>query len=428
MVMVEVPATAELLTVNVSTLVVVVGLGLNWAVTPAGNPDGVSVTEPANPPTSLIVNVSVAPALGETVTLVSAAEIVKVPDVPVLTVSAMVAVAVIDPEVPVTITEVVAAAAVLLAVSVSTLLLVAGFVAKAAVTPVGNPVTDSVTLPLNEPTSTIEIVSVALAPSVRETDVLDGVSEKLPVDAAFTVKAMVVVSVSVPEVPVTVTVEVPAAAVLLAVSVSTLLAVAGFVAKAAVTPVGNPETESVTLPLKGLTSAIEIVSVALVPSVNDKDVLEGVREKLPVGAARIVKAMVADAVSVPEVPVMVMVEAPATAVLVAVNVTTLLPVAGLVAKAAVTPVGNPEAANVTLPLNGLTSVTEIVSVPIAPWAIESVAAEAVSEKLPCGGAPLPPVQVTPFSANDAGTALVELFHVALNPIPVRLPPAGMLPL
>jgi len=79
-----------------------------------------------------------------------------------------------------------------------------------------------------------------------------------------------------------------------------------------------------------------------------------------------VSAMVVLAVSVPEVPVTVMVLVAAVAVAATVNVTTLVEVAGFVAKAAVTPVGNPDAARVTLPANGLTSVTVIVSVPVAP--------------------------------------------------------------
>jgi len=88
----------------------------------------------------------------------------------------------------------------------------------------------------------------------------------------------------------------------------------------------------------------------------------------------------------------------------------------------VTPAGRPEAANDTLPLNGLTSVTVMVSVPLAPRATVSVDAEGVSLK--------PPVvpQVVPLMAKDVGTALVDPFHVPLNPIPVRLPPAAMLPL
>jgi hypothetical protein len=42
----------------------------------------------------------------------------------------------------------------------------------------------------------------------------------------------------------------------------------------------------------------------------------------------------------------------------------------------------PEAVNATLPVKGLTSVTVIVSVPLAPWAIDRVAAEGFSVKLP----------------------------------------------
>lgn len=90
----------------------------------------------------------------------------------------------------------------------------------------------------------------------------------------------------------------------------------------------------------------------------------------------------------------------------------------------VTPVGIPEAANVTLPVNGLTSVTVMVSVPLLPWATDSVDAEGFSVKLPC---PVPP-QAVPLIAKFVGTALVAPFHVPLKPMPVALPPAGILPL
>ena len=72
------------------------------------------------------------------------------------------------------------------------------------------------------------------------------------------------------------------------------------------------------------------------------------------------------AVMLPDVPVMVIVAVPAVAVLVAVSVSTLLPVVGFVPNAAVTPLGRPEAASVTLPLNPPTSVTVIVSVRYFP--------------------------------------------------------------
>jgi hypothetical protein len=85
--------------------------------------------------------------------------------------------------------------------------------------------------------------------------------------------------------------------------------------------------------------------------------------------------MLVEVLNVPEVPVMVTVEVPAVAVLAAVKVTTLLLVVGLVANAAVTPVGNPVAANVTLPVKLFKSVTVMVSVAVLPIVTERVDAE-----------------------------------------------------
>jgi hypothetical protein len=132
------------------------------------------------------------------------------------------------------------------------------------------------------------------------------------------------------------------------------------------------------------------------------------------GAAVIVSAMVVVAVSDPEAPVIVTVDVPTVAVELAVNVTTLDPVVGFVPKEAVTPVGSPDAARVILPANGLTSATEIVSVPLAPSTTDNVDAEGFSVKLPALVAP----QVTPLIANDVGVALVTLFQVPLNPMPL----------
>jgi len=56
--------------------------------------------------------------------------------------------------------------------------------------------------------------------------------------------------VRLPEVPVTVRATAPVAAVLVAVRVSVLEVVAGFVLNEAVTPLGRPETDKLTLPLK----------------------------------------------------------------------------------------------------------------------------------------------------------------------------------
>ena len=55
MVMVEAPRAAPLPTVSVSALVVVVGFGTNWAVTPLGTPEALKVTSPLKPLESVTV-------------------------------------------------------------------------------------------------------------------------------------------------------------------------------------------------------------------------------------------------------------------------------------------------------------------------------------------------------------------------------------
>lgn len=75
----------------------------------------------------------------------------------------------------------------------------------------------------------------------------------------------VVAVVKLPDVPVMVTVKAPVVAVPLADRVKTLLAVAGFVPKAVLTPPGNPETDRFTLPLKPLRGLIEMVVEPEVP-------------------------------------------------------------------------------------------------------------------------------------------------------------------
>jgi hypothetical protein len=178
---------------------------------------------------------------------------------------------------------------------------------------------------------------------------------------------VVVTGDNVPEVPVMVIGYAPATVVEATANVTTLVAVAGLVANAAVTPVGRLDAARVTLPANGLTSVTVIVSVPLAPGAIDKAGAEGASVKLPVGAAVTVSVMeVVTGVSVPEVPVMVIGYAPATVVEATVSVTTLVAVAGLVPNAAVTPAGIPDAARVTEPAKGLTSVTVIVSVALAP--------------------------------------------------------------
>src|SRR5271163_3777770 len=78
---------------------------------------------------------------------------------------------------------------------------------------------------------------------------------------------------------------------------------------------------------------------------------------------------------------MVTVAVPVVAELLAVSVSTLVPVVGFVPNAAVTPLGRPDAARVTLPVNPPTSVTVIVLVPVPPWVMVRLLGESESVKL-----------------------------------------------
>lgn len=354
---VVVPVAAVLVAENVTWLDPLVGFVPNIAETPLGRLPAVRVTLPVNPFTGVTVIVSAAlpPCVREREAVDGA--IVKLPG-SALTVSAMVVEAVSVPEVPVMVIVAVPVAAELDAVSVSTLEPVVGFVPKTAVTPLGRPLAARVTLPVNPFAPVIVMVSAVLLPCVIETVDADGAIVKL--GAMLTVSPMDVEAVSAPEVPVMVTVVVPVAAVLAAVRVSMLEPVVGLVAKSAVTPLGRPLAASVT-PLENPdTSVTEIVSVALLPCVIDKVGAEGASVKL--GGALTVRAIDVIVDRSPEAPVMVTALSPSVAEALAVNVTTLEPVAGLVANAAVTPVGNPETANVTSPVNPFAGVIVIVSV------------------------------------------------------------------
>jgi hypothetical protein len=111
---------------------------------------------------------------------------------------------------------------------------------------------------------------------------------------------------------------------------------------------------------------------------------------------------------------MVTVEVPAVAVALAVKVSTLVAVVGLVPYATVTPLGKPVAAKVTEPVNPPTSVTVTVSVAVLPWASDNVLADGASVKLGVVADPLM-LQEVLFNRNEVGIALVTLFQVPLNP-------------
>lgn len=166
-------------------------------------------------------------------------------------------------------------------------------------------------------------------------------------DAGTTFTVSVVEALDPPEVPVIVTVAEPADTVLSAVSVMTVLPVDGFGENEAITPAGKPVTVKLILPLKPFSGFTRTLDFVVPPEA---------RVTTP-GASEIVKDCCVIVIDVdptpltePEVPVMVICEVPGAALLLTVSVRTLELVVGFVANAAVTPLGRPETAKVTLPL------------------------------------------------------------------------------
>ena len=132
-------------------------------------------------------------------------------------------------------------------------------------------------------------------------------------------------------------VDVPVVAVLLAVKVKTLVEVVGLVPNEAVTPEGRAEFESVTLPVNPPLGVTVIVEEPLLPCVTLKLLGEADSEKLGVAVAFTVRETEVVCDNVPDVPVIVTDFVPVVAVLLALKVTTLLPVVGFVPNVAVTP-------------------------------------------------------------------------------------------
>jgi hypothetical protein len=143
---------------------------LKVPVTPLGKPTTDSVALPLNP-ARLTLSVMLAP--GETERLADETEIVGTLLVPLLTVSATVAVSVMEPETPVTVTLDVPTAAVLEAAKVSVLLPVpvteAGL--NSAVIPSGSPLIVSATAPVKPAASVIVTVLCAADPGATVTAV-----------------------------------------------------------------------------------------------------------------------------------------------------------------------------------------------------------------------------------------------------------------
>lgn len=191
---------------------------------------------------------------------------------------------------------------------------------------------------------------------------------------------MLVVLVRAPEVPVIVTETVPVVAVPLAVSVSVLAPVVFAGLNDAVTPLGRPEADKATLLLKPLSGFTVIALDPLDPCAIVK--LLGEAESVKFGGGLTARESVVELDRLPDEPVIVTVDVPVVAALLAVSVNVLVPVALVGLNEAVTPEGKPDADKLTVPLKPLSALTVMVLVPLAPWTMVKVLGDAESVKFP----------------------------------------------
>jgi len=173
-----------------------------------------------------------------------------------------------------------------------------------------------------------------------------------------------------------VTVVVPVAAEVLAVSVNVLVPVVLAGLKDAVTPLGNPDADKLTLPLKPFVGFTVMVLLPLFPWVTVR--LDGAADNVKFGAAFTVRVTVVVWLKLPDVPVIVTVAVPVVAVPLAVSVSVLVPVVLVGLKDAVTPLGNPDADKLTLPVKPFVGFTVIVLVPVPPCVTVTLVGAAVS--------------------------------------------------
>ena len=138
---------------------------------------------------------------------------------------------------------------------------IAGFGLNAAVTPFGKPEAAKATFPENPFTGVIVMLVVPVAPCGAVTAL--GAAESVNRSFWMTVSVIGVLAVKLPEVPVTVSVSVSGVAVSLGLKVSVLVEVVELGLKEAVTPLGKPETDRFTLPLKCPCGTTVMVLVAL---------------------------------------------------------------------------------------------------------------------------------------------------------------------
>src|SRR5437660_1494851 len=169
------------------------------------------------------------------------------------------------PDVPVTVTVAVPVVAVLLAIIVNVAGAVGGLVLNEAVTPLGRPEADKLTMPLKPFCGVTVTLLVPLVPWV--TLKVLGETESAKFGAALIVTETVVFLLKPLAVPVTVKVNVVGATVPPTVIVRVLEVAVGLVLNEAVTPLGWPEADKLTLPVKpfcGITVIVLVPPVAWV--------------------------------------------------------------------------------------------------------------------------------------------------------------------
>jgi hypothetical protein len=213
------------------------------------------------------------------------------------------------------------------------------------VIPVGTPLVPNVTACV-APVSSVAVIGFVTDPPAVTVFAPPLAREK--VNNWVTVNENVVVCVSVPAVPVTVIVLVPTGVVVAGVSARTVeqVGLQDVTENELVVPVGNPETENVTVCVVPDVSVAVTVYVTVEPCAV---VFAPPFVRVKVNEAFTVSENVVVCVSVPAVPVTVIVAVPVVAVVdaVSVNVDEHVGLHDAAENDAVTPVGNPEAENVT---------------------------------------------------------------------------------
>jgi len=351
------------------------------------------------------------------------------------TVKPIVAVAVMLPDVPVTVKVAAPGAALEAAVNVRVEVAELAPAVNDAVTPVGRPDTVIATAPV-KPFCDAPVRVLLTAPPA-ETVSVAGDTDRVNDGGGPMVRVIVVLAVKAPDVPAIVTVEVLLAAVLGATIVNTLLPAVLVGLKLAVTPLGRPDAASATVPVKPYCAFTATFAVPLVPDATFKAV--GVADNVKLGGGVRVNARVVLAVRAPDVPVIVRVAAVDAAVLAAVRLKVLVVLVLLEPRTAVTPAGSPLTKRLTAELKPFCGLTVTVVAPLPPGPMVRVAGAAARVKLAGAGTvresvvlavrdPEAPVRVTvdvPGDAlADAVKVAVLVWVVADTALKVAVTPAG----